>query len=105
MIYDLKHPFIYAKDADTGAEKKAVGIEFRRPKGKESQKVFTILSALKPFAEGGEIPDDLAERVLAFTAAFGTVVGDENQPMDMITGHIDASDIMPIATEILDSFM
>lgn len=100
MIYDLKHPFAYKKDADTGKETMANAIEFRRPKGIESQLLFSLLNDMEQNGLGG----DFAKNILRFIETFGQIVGDNNELLQDVSGKIDSKDLLAISAEAAENF-
>lgn len=97
MKYDLKDPF------DITESKRCEAIEFRQPRGKESQKVFNLLGALSPIAEG-KIPLDLADTTLKFISDFGEVVGHSDFPISEVCEAVSSRDILEIAQQAVDHF-
>lgn len=99
MLYTLKHPVKYT------ADKTCKALEFRRPKGKEAKRVFSIISALMPIAEGKPIPDDAADHAINFVSEFAEVVGDPTFPAIEIANQLDVSDVWAMMEFITENFI
>jgi len=99
LIYELKFPVKYT------SEKTCKAIEFRRPKGKEAGIVFSLVSALMPASSGGEIPADIADKVVAFVSTFGEIVGDAELPSTVVAEQLDTVDIWELVGAISENFM
>lgn len=97
MKYDLKDKFKYTETKECNA------IEFRMPKGKEAQKVYNLLGALTPLAEG-KVPENLADATIDFVNLFGSVVGDVDFPIQEISEALSSRDILEIAQVAVDNF-
>ncbi len=103
VVYDLLRPFVYKKNTDTGAESECKGIALRRPKGRESDLVFGIVSGLGN-ALNSVNGSGVSGSVIDFINKFGAVAGDPNYDITLCSENIDVEDVFELSAFIIENF-